>query len=629
MSVEPFGNDVEFAVLDDSGHARRILGSDWPAGDEKRFILAVPQGVTVPISYLTAAVRLMTDDDRVASVSLADGVVAALARVPRVLEQPALATTPHWAPASCPAGTAIVFNLRVFDLVGLPAANGLLSREALTAWSVRSNHRGLRHLWWTSGEPADRVAGWAPAAMDVREAAEPLTPLCLLVERYRASHAPLRVGVEASWLREFETGAQVATVHWVSALVRRPDVGQLLLLNLPNDSLPSYAQHLAGLDKLRIVTSDAVPADQPDIYWRPYQPDPSTALSTDRRLGRRLVTTILDLIEFTNERYHGNPDNWYNRRRQFRRYARQVDALTGISDDVVDHLSVEIPGLDPGRMFTTPLGVEHLATGGLPPVPAEVVELSAPGAQPFLLVLGNDFMHKNRDFAIKVWQEVVTTTPVNLVLAGLHVAASSTGELEAQLLTGPQPDMGRVFRYEHVSSQAKTWLLANAAVVLYPTSAEGFGFVPHEAAVLGNPSVFTSFGPLAEFLPADAGCHGWQVTEYAQRARELLSDSSTRSEATAAIADAGSRLTWDAAADALMTAFRESLRQPPQPWGLWERTENPGVGGAWDEPVAPTEVNRALIAATYGNNWRLRTAARRARALAGRVKRTVLKKRRE
>ena len=35
--------------------------------------------------------------------------------------------------------------------------------------------------------------------------------------------------------------------------------------------------------------------------------------------------------------------------------------------------------------------------------------------------LGNDFVHKNRDLAIRVWQEVATDVPVDLVLAGLHV----------------------------------------------------------------------------------------------------------------------------------------------------------------------------------------------------------------
>lgn len=628
MTVEPFGTDVVFAVLDLAGQTSPLIGqSGWSAEQGARFILATPSGETVPASFLTAAVDLMKDDARVASVSLADSVVAELAQIPKPLEQPAITPQAGWAPASRPAGRTLVVNLSVQDLVGLPFDQDLpLTLDSLRAWAVRANHRGLRHLWWTSGAATDQATLWPPAAMDVREAAEPLTPLCQLVEGYRASHAPLRIGVEASWLREFETGAQVATVHWVNALVRRPDVGQLLLLNLPNDTLPPYAQHLARLDRVHVVPSGAQMAEQPDVYWRPYQPDPSTALSTDRRLGRRLVTTILDLIEFTNERYHGGSDNWYTRRRQFRRYARQVDALTGISDDVVAHLTAEIPGLDQGRLFTTALGVEHLATNELPSAPPELSEISAPGARPFLLVLGNDFMHKNRDFAIKVWQEVVGNTPVDLVLAGLHVAASSTGELEANLLSGPEPEQGRVVRYEHVSSEAKTWLLANAAVVLYPTSAEGFGFVPHEAAVLGNPSVFTSFGPLSEFLPADAACHGWQVAEYAQRVRQLMSDAAARAEATASIAATGSILTWDAAADSLMAAFRESLRLPPQPWGLWERTEaSLADGGAWDEPVPRAAMTRAMDQATYGRCWRLGKAARRARTIAGKVKRRVLR----
>ena len=52
-----------------------------------------------------------------------------------------------------------------------------------------------------------------------------------------------------------------------------------------------------------------------------------------------------------------------------------------------------------------------------------------------------------------------------------------------------------------VSSAERNWLLKHAELVLYPTSAEGFGLVPHEAAAFGTPTVMVPFGPLGERLP--------------------------------------------------------------------------------------------------------------------------------
>ena len=41
----------------------------------------------------------------------------------------------------------------------------------------------------------------------------------------------------------------------------------------------------------------------------------------------------------------------------------------------------------------------------------------------------------------------------------------------------------------YVTSEERTWLLGNAAAVLYPSSAEGFDFLPYEAAALNTPQL--------------------------------------------------------------------------------------------------------------------------------------------
>lgn len=146
--------------------------------------------------------------------------------------------------------------------------------------------------------------------------------------------------------------------------------------------------------------------------------------------------------------------------------------------------------------------------------------------KPFLLVLGNDFLHKNRDFAIKVWQKLLDQGhSIDLVLAGLHVKSSSSKKQEQELIDKHVNLRGSVHTLGHVTSNERAWLLSNTEAVLYPSSAEGFGFVPHEAAALGSPSAFVAFGPLLEvsqlmWLPSE-----WTVKQIAMDVGELLSES--------------------------------------------------------------------------------------------------------
>ena len=395
---------------------------------------------------------------------------------------------------------------------------------------------------------------------------------------------------------------------WLEALADHPDVESIRLIGLPGGRLPGYA---AGLASPKILIAGRAADQVDDIYWRPYQPDAGTMLSRDRTLGSRVVTTVLDLIEFSNGRYHGGAQQWTQRRSQLRRYLRQTDLITGISQDVLDTVAWEVPGVEAERMHRTALGVDHLAGGGDAPQPRWLKERCPDlGERTFLLVLGNDFAHKNRDFAIRAWMDVSRSVEVDLVMAGLHVSSSSTGDIEDQLLADPLSGPGRVYRLRHVPGNVKSWLLANAAVALYPTSAEGFGFIPHEAARLGTPSVFTAFGPLGELCPDPPGVESWDLSDYARRIRQWVTDPAVREGAVQRALEGDRELTWAASTEALVTAFRAALLLPPQPYGLWERTDAPLSGTARaGDPNDPVDLAAARRAARLSRGWR--PAARR------------------
>ena len=112
-----------------------------------------------------------------------------------------------------------------------------------------------------------------------------------------------------------------------------------------------------------------------------------------------------------------------------------------------------------------------------------------------------------------------------LVMAGFHLHHGSSFDHE---LSGAGRHSRHVLRMGPVTRPEKTWLLRHADAVLYPTSSEGFGLVPFEAAALGVPTAFVRFGPLRETLPGVGACSGWQLDAFADHVLNLIADPSAQ-----------------------------------------------------------------------------------------------------
>jgi len=304
--------------------------------------------------------------------------------------------------------------------------------------------------------------------------------------------------------------------------------------------------------------------ERTDVIWYPNQIDQRVDVTQARSVGRRVITTYLDLIAYNIPRYHASQEAWAAYRSLQRRIALSVDGITTISADVAKRLTEEVPRLDPERILPIPLGLDHIRAHIPEPGP-DLRELHAALTdRPFILVLGNDFHHKNRDFAIRVWEELLDRgSNCDLVLAGLHVRSSSSKAREQALLAQHTNLRGRAHVLDHVSSASREWLLAEAAAVLYPSSAEGFGFVPYEAAALGTPSTFTAFGPLVEISGLKNVPARWSVEEYATDLGALLTDPDRAQRRVTDLRAAIARSTWDSFADRLLDFATHISSLPP------------------------------------------------------------------
>ena len=470
----------------------------------------------------------------------------------------------RWLRASSAAGPLTAVATDLVDLVGPLDAE---DPEGVQSWLRRASERGLWHDWWLTSDADIARADdpRRPADVDIAEADDPSSSRHSALRHYTPKSGRLTITVDATWLGPHETGAQVLTTAALGALALQDRVTGIRLVGLRD--LPGYAAHLAESPRIQVVGPDEEPP-RSDVVWYPNQIDGRSNIAAARRLGARIVTTYLDLIAYDIPRYHGSPEAWHAYRALQRRIALSVDGITTISADVASRLLDEVPRLDPERVLPLPLGLDHISVDQAPEQPGEDLAelLTSLGGKRFVVVLGNDFQHKNRDFAIKVWEAALQAgQPCDLVLAGLHVRSSSSKVQEDDLIARHLDLRGRIHSVGHVSSQSRAWLLANATAALYPTSAEGFGFVPYEAAVLGTPTVFTDFGPLREIAGVPGLPQQWTVESHAADLVALLADEQARATRVATLRETIARHTWAGFADDLTTFFERIIRLPEVP----------------------------------------------------------------
>jgi len=598
----PHGTDL--TELEDLGCT--VVRTATPAGvfnaaarrpDARDGLLVVGAPVLFPVGALDRAQQLQRDDARVATVSFFSNAAGPL-------------SFPYWGtPSSHHLGNSLdehVVSQRLRErspdlgVVPLHAAAGgavFVSAEAvaivgefgehdrfgitLLDFALRAQGHGLRNaldpgtfitrpidLVTADDEPVinDGERHWLmanhPTVAEVAlQQPSPDSPLGMAFRVARTKVSGLKVAIDATTLGPTETGTQVQTLALIDALVRRDDVATVgVALGGP---VPPYAERT--LHHRKVVASwcssdDFTPLGESDVVHRPFQPDRPLDVESWRKSADRTLLTIQDLIYYEVGAYHSSPADWERVRASVRQAVRDVDGVVVIAHDVAQQIADERLAVEPARLFVVENGTDHLSgdePGSVPPA------VSAGGlvGSPFALVLGTNYGHKNRHLAIEAVRLLRESgTALELVMAGPTVPRGSTRIAESRASLRPGASLHLL---PDVTSRERNWLLRHASLVLYPTSAEGFGLVPYEAARFGTATVHVSFGPLAEVAPdLPVAAAGWAPAELAEACRALLADPDLYQAQIRAVLRAAETYTWDRTADLLVSAYRQVLSRP-------------------------------------------------------------------
>ena len=433
---------------------------------------------------------------------------------------------------------------------------------------------------------------------------EARTPIgrCLSAARRAISGLSVVVDARALAAPSF-TGTQVLLIELLAALGRNPDVRvQAVVTRNIGEHGRSALDQIDGVE-VRFLEA-AGPVQRGDVVHRPFQVWNAPDLALLRDLGDRLVVTQLDLIEYRSPSYHRSQEDWQRYRSLTRRSLAIADRVVFLSDHARRDAGLE-DLVEPDRAAVVRLGVDH-RLGLMDAAPARPPRASrlAEGDE-FVLCIGTDLRHKNRPFALHVFQQLRARHGWEgwLVLAGPHVEFGSSAPEEASFLAA-HPDLAsRCLDLGAVSEAEKVWLLAGARAVLYPTLCEGFGFVPFEAASHSTPCMWAAGTALSEILPdAEAGVAPWSAEETADALIVLLHDDAVRRQHVQSVRVAADRLRWHATAAQLVQVYRDACDHPPPTAGtLYQLGGEPtisedgfrllGPGGA-----LPADIERPLLA---------------------------------
>jgi glycosyltransferase involved in cell wall biosynthesis len=572
-------------------------------------VLAIGDGVSVPDNFLGRALALIADDLRVASVSFLSNDAGFLSFPLR--NQPSIRPPdgydarsvtrllrdlgPHDPPTPIPSavGSVVLLAPSALGVVGgfVPGPQAEMI-GSIADFAARARARGFVHLLDDStffvrhrarGDMPHRIGTTDDLHPDDRhwiyklhpgevefvdnEARSADSPLAMAHGLARAKVLGVRVAVDGSYLGPIETGTQVSILATVEALSRRRDVREVVVA-LQSD-IPRYAAEVLSMPKVVPRSVDFQTLEglgHCDVAHRLIQPDQWFSIDLWRATCDRMILTILDLIGYRNGSYHADVDEWLTYRKSIWDGVAAADAVVTISEDVKVQVELERLPVDPQRLHAIPFGTEHL-TGEEPiEIPGELLLRGFVEGQ-FILVLGTDYAHKNRDLALAVLSELRDRGHSHaLVMAGPTVPHGSSRLSEiTRLQHGKPPIDSDVFILPDVPSAERNWLMRHADLVLYPSSAEGFGLVPFEAARFGTPTLFTRFGPLQEMAPdVPIAAENWSPEALAAAADALLTDQAQARVQVESCLAAGAKYTWAATAERLTDLYRHVLALPPR-----------------------------------------------------------------
>jgi glycosyltransferase involved in cell wall biosynthesis len=374
----------------------------------------------------------------------------------------------------------------------------------------------------------------------------------------------LVVGIDAELINASLTGTFEAGLAISLAIARQPGVATVFWIAQPDRVEPlRELLEAKAIASITVVTLEQLVADgaRVDVAFRPYQDFLARTWPLISRYSARNVVWTLDLIANVTPSYAKSVEDYHRLNRTSAQAWENADAIGVLTPHVGSMLEAYQGGEPDARIFVLPAGAPEGAVAD-PDGPFDDEALQVLDERQFVLVLGNNYLHKGRAWFIRIARIVLGRGwGGSFVLVGPTPAFGSSTALEAVELASA--DSSAFIVAGRVGGADRARLLARATLTAAPSVTEGWGMTPSEALAHGSTPLASLGGGLRDITPP-AARHLLMSDDGADAdtLETLLRDEGARAGQRAAWLQGMAQYSWDAAAATLVERMRATLAAP-------------------------------------------------------------------